>query len=206
MKYLLIFTLGLFLVACSSEKEDIIDINDILPKSERNYDKKDSVVHENSDSLKMYQGRFEVLGTLDSISIYDEDFFPDRVGPKKTEKYRLTINDEEIVFVKWRFSDSLRVSNALFNWSDCFGPKCKSIRIGEEKNLQRKAFQVLANDSVLIYLESDTQLDIRKWDNYFDQQGYDLDWNYRLEQSRSGRVRWFNYLDEKKTPLKNNAL
>lgn len=206
MKYLLIFALGLFMVACSSNKEDVIDINDILPKAERDYDKKDSVVNENSDSLKMYQDRFEVLGALDSISIYDEDLFPDRVGPKKTEKYRLTVNSEEIIFVKWRFSDSLRVSNALFNWSDCFGPKCKSIRIGEEKNLQRKAFQVLANDSVLIYLESATQLDTRKWDDYFDQQGYDLDWNYRLEQSRSGRVRWFNYLDEKKIPLKNNAL
>ena len=138
--------------------------------------------------------------------MYDEDLFPDRVGPKNVEKYRLSLGDEEIIFVKWRFADSLRVSNALFNWSDCFGAKCTSIRIGEEKNLQRNAFQILANDTVLIYLESATQLDSRKWDNYFDQHGYDLDWNYRLEQARSGRVRWFNYLDEKKTPIKNEAL
>lgn len=206
MKYLLIFTLGLLTVACTSEKEDIKDLSDILPESERDYDQKDSIEVDDSDTLKTYQAQFEIIGSLDSISVYDEDLFPDRVGPEKIEKFQLYFEDEEVIFVKWKFSDSARVSNALFNWSDCFGPKCKSIRIGEEKNLQRDAFQVFANDTVLFYVESSAQLDSRKWDNYFGQQGYKMDWNYRLEQSRSGRVRWFNYLEKKKTPIKNKAL
>ena len=120
------------------------------------------------------------------------------------EKYRLNIDGEELVFVKWSFSDSLRVTNALFNWADCFGANCKSIRIGEEKNLQRNAFQILVSDTTLYYIESPTKLDSKKWDEYFDEQGYELDWNYRLEQAKSGKVRWFNYIDEKKTPLKTN--
>lgn len=206
MKYLFIFILGLFTVACSSETESIIDMNDILPEAERDYDQKDSVKVDNSDTLKIYQDRFTVIGSVDSISIYDEDLFPDRFGPEKIEKFRLFLDGEEVVFVKWNFSDSSRVSNALFNWSDCFGSKCKSIRIGEEKNLQRNAFHVLANDTVLLYLESSSRLSTRKWDNYFDQHGYELDWNYRLEQAPNGRVRWFEYVEEKKTPLKNNAL
>lgn len=206
LKYLLIFTLGLLTVACSTETEDVIDMNDILPEAERDYNQIDSLIAENSDTLKIYQDRFTVLGSLDSISVYEEDLFPDRVGPETMEKYRLSIDGEDVIFVKWRFSDSLRVSNALFNWSDCFGSKCKSIRIGEEKNLQRNAFQVLANDTALVYIESAKQVNTRKWDAYFDQVGYELDWNYRLEQAPNGRVHWFEYIEEEKTPIKNNAL
>lgn len=206
MKHVLIFMLGLLTVACTSEKEEVKDLSDILPESERDYDQKDTVEVDNSDSLKIYQAQFTVLGSLDSIAAYDEDLFPDRFGPENMEKFQLFFEGEEVIFVKWIFSDSARVSNALFNWADCFGPKCNSIRIGEEKNLQRNAFQVLANDTSLIYIESSNNFDSRKLDTYFDEQGYELDWNYRLEQSRSGRVRWYNYLDKKKTPIKNDAL
>lgn len=207
MRYLLIFTLGLFAVACTSEtKEEVKDLNDILPDAERDYDQKDSIEIVESDTLEAYQSRFSELGILDSISVYDEDLFPDRFGPEETEKYTLNIDGEEIVFVKWKFSDSTRVTNALFNWLDCFGPTCVSVRVSEERNLQRNAFQVLANDTVLIYLESDTKVDAKIWDKYFEEKGYELDWGYRMEQSRNGRVRWFTYIDEEKEPLKNEAL
>ena len=203
MKHAFIFALGLFTVACTSKSGDVKVLNDILPNAKGDYAQKDSVVSDNSDTLKRYQKLFaEVELQLDSISVYDEDLFPDRVGPEKTERYRMVFGDEVVIFGKWKFSDSLRVSSALFNWADCFGPNCKSIRIGEEKNLQRNAFQILANDTVLIYMESSTKLDPEKWDVYFENLDYELDWNYRLEQARSGRVRWFNYVDEKKTPLK----
>jgi hypothetical protein len=207
VKYFLILTLGLLAVACSSEtKEEIKDLNDILPGSERDYDKKDAVVVEEADTLGTYQNRFAELGTLDSISAYDEDLFPDRFGPKAIEKYQLSIAGENVVFVKWRFSDSARVSNALFNWLDCFGPKCKSIRVAEERNLQSKAFHVFANDSVLIYLESENRLDTRNWDKYFDKSGYELEWDFIMEQTPKGRVRWFTYQDEEKTPVKKEIL
>ena len=72
--------------------------------------------------------------------------------------------------------------------------------------MQRNAFQIFVSDTTLYYLESAAKLDGKKWDNYFEQQGYELDWNYRLEQAKSGKVRWYNYIDEKKTPLKNKEL
>lgn len=207
MKQLFIIALGLSIVACAPEPEkEVKDLNDILPSAERDYEKEEPKETDSEDTLKRYQNRFNQLGTLDSISVYDQDLFPDRVGPKGVEKYRLSIGEEGIVFVKWTFSDSTRVTNALFNWADCFGPKCKFIRIGEEKNLQPNAFHILANDTTLIYLESETKLDTKKWDDYFDEQGYEQDWNYRLEQIRYGRVRWFEYIDEKKIQVKEDTL
>ena len=178
MKCISIFFLGFLMIACSPEvEEEIKDFNDILPDSERDYDYSDSVTVDDADTLEFYLNRFTELGTLDSISLYEEDLFPDRVGPEDTEKYVLNINGEQTVFVKWRFSDSVRVTNALFNWLDCFGPNCKFIRIGEESNMQRNAFQVLANDTVLIYLESENKLNADIWDKYFESQNYELDWN-----------------------------
>ena len=108
--------------------------------------------------------------------------------------------------VKWRFSDSARVSNALFNWLDCFGSSCKSIRVAEERNLQPKAFHVFANDSILIYLESENRLNTANWEKHFDKIGYQLEWDFIMEQVPRGRVRWFTYIDEEKTPLKNESL
>ena len=207
MKYLLILSLELLAVSCSSEtKEEVKDLNDILPTSERDYDRKENVVLEDADTLEVYQNRFSELGVLDSISPYEEDLFPDRFGPDRMEKYRLNIEGESTVFVKWRFSDSARVSNALFNWMDCFGSNCKSIRVAEERNLQTKAFHVFANDSVLIYLESENRLETKNWEKHFDKVGYELEWDFIMEQAPRGRVRWFTYIDEEKTPLKNEAL
>lgn len=195
--------LGLFLISCSAEEKDVKDLNDILPNAKGDYSNKGEDLTDNSDTLKLFQRMFAEVGmNLDSVSVYDEDLFPDRVGPEKTEKYRLVFGEEVVLFAKWKFSDSLRVTTALFNWSDCFGPNCRTIVVGEEKNLQRNAFQIQTNDTVLIYLESSTKLNQKAWETFFEKREYELDWDYQLEQSRSGRVRWFSYLDEKKMPIK----
>lgn len=195
--------LGLFLLACSDEKKDVKDLNDILPDSKGDYSEKGDVLNDNSDTLKLFQRMFAEVGMkLDSVTVYDEELFPDRVGPETTEKYRLVFGDEVVVFAKWKFSDSLRVTTALFNWADCFGPNCRTIVVGEEKNLQRNAFQIQTNDTVLIYLESSKKIDQKAWESYFEKREYELNWDYQLEQAQSGRVRWFTYLDEEKKPIK----
>jgi hypothetical protein len=207
LNYISFFVFVLLMVGCAPEAEEKIkDLNDILPNAERDYDQKDSTNVKNTDTLEVYRARFETIGTVDSILPYEEDLFPDRVGPEGVEKFVLNIEGEETIFVKWRFSDSLRVTNALFNWLDCFGPSCKFIRVGEESNLQRNAFHVLANDTVLIYLESENKLDPELWDEYFEKQGYELDWNYRMEQTPRRKVQWFEYIEEEKTPVKNEEL
>ena len=195
--------LGLFLLACSDEKKDVKDLNDILPDSKGDYSEKGDVLNDNSDTLKLFQRMFAEVGMkLDSVTVYDEDLFPDRVGPETTEKYRLVFGDEVVVFAKWKFSDSLRVTTALFNWADCFGPNCRTVVVGEEKNLQRNAFQIQTNDTVLIYLESSKKIDQKAWESYFEKREYELNWDYQLEQTQSGRVRWFTYMDEEKKPIK----
>ena len=195
--------LGLFLLACSDEKKDVKDLNDILPDSKGDYSEKGDLLNDNSDTLKLFQRMFAEVGMkLDSVTVYDEELFPDRVGPETTEKYRLVFGDEVVVFAKWKFTDSLRVTTALFNWADCFGPNCRTVVVGEEKNLQRNAFQIQTNDTVLIYLESSKKIDQKAWESYFEKREYELNWDYQLEQAQSGRVRWFTYLDEEKKPIK----
>lgn len=206
MKYISVFLLGIVFACSSGKEEKVKDLSDILPESERDYDQKDATDENGDDTLATYQARFSVIGALDSLLHIEDDLFPDRVGPEKMEKYRLFLGEEEAIFARWTFKDSTLVTNALFNWFDCFGPKCEFIRIGEEKNLQVNAFQILANDTALFYIESPSKIDSKKWDKYFDENDYELDWNYRVEQSRYGKVRWFNYIDKQKTRIQNKVL
>lgn len=206
MRYISFFLIGI-LMACSSGKEEKVkDLSDILPESERDYDRKDALDTGGDDTLEIYQKRFAIIGSLDSIVHYEEDLFPDRVGPEKMEKFRLFLGEDEAVFARWIFDDSTLVTNALFNWFDCFGPKCEYIRIGEEKNLQVNSFHILANDTALFYIESPGKIDAKKWDSFFEKNGYEFDWNYRVEQGRYGKVRWYNYKDKQKTRIQNKAL
>jgi len=207
LKYISFLFASALLIGCSPEKEkEVKNLSEILPESERNYDHVDEEPANDTDTLAVYQERFATIGRLDSILPYEEDLFPDRVGPESMEKYRLFLADEEVTFAKWTFSDSTLVTNALFNWFDCFGPKCAFIRIGEEKNLQVNPFQILVNDTALIYIESPKKIDSKAWDTYFEDKNYEQDWNYRIEQARYGKVRWYNYMDKKKTRIQNEAL
>ena len=98
MRYISFFLIGI-LMACSSGKEEKVkDLSDILPESERDYDRKDALGTGGDDTLEIYQKRFAIIGSLDSIVHYEEDLFPDRVGPEKMEKFRLFLGEDEAVF------------------------------------------------------------------------------------------------------------
>lgn len=91
--------------------------------------------------------------------------------------------------------------NAFYNWIDCFGEKCKSLFIGEEKNLQSSATMILVSDSTLIYIESD-KIDFDLWYDFHKEKGYENDFNLTIEQRPRGRAKWFTFVDETKTKYK----
>src|SRR5690606_36530854 len=110
------------------------------------------------------------------------------------------------LFIEWKFKDSTKVMNAFFNWMDCFGENCKSIFIGEERLFQANPIQILVNDSTLVFIEGIASFDFKTWETYFENRDYPLDWNYVIEQRKRGRARWFTYVEEKKTPYKNENI
>lgn len=206
MKELLfIVSILVFFSSCGDKENEVIDLNDIIEGSDRynedltNVDDKAS----EEDSLSIYLNDFKSNGiAVNELTVIDDKYFPDRLGPIATKKFEIQLNENTFRFVQWTFKDSTKVMNAFFNWIDCFGENCKSIFVGEERVFQTNPFHLLVNDSSLIFIEGIESFDFKEWENYFEQKGFTLDWNYVIEQRKRGKARWFNYIEEKKTPFK----
>jgi hypothetical protein len=194
-----------FFSSCRDKENEVIDLNDIIEGSDR-YNE-DSLDVENkineTDTLQVYLNDFQSHGIeVKELNYLDDNYFPDRLGPIKTKKFEIQRDDNTFRYVQWTFKDSTKVMNAFFNWIDCFGENCKSIFIGEERVFQTNPFQLLVNDSTLVFIEGVESFDFKEWESYFEKQGFALDWNYVIEQRKRGKAHWFNYIEEKKTPFK----
>jgi len=206
VKHLVFITALFFLFTSCGDKEiEVINLNDIIEGSDRY--KEDSLQVENNtnelDTLSVFLNDFKSHGiSLNDVGIVDDKYFPDRFGPIETMKFELNRDENTFRYIQWKFTDSTKVMNAFFNWMDCYGDKCKSIFIGEERIFQTNPFHLLVNDSVLIFIEGTESFDFKEWENYFEQKGFPLDWNYVIEQRKRGKAHWFSYIEKKKTPFK----
>lgn len=207
MKYIFsILTLLLLLSSCGGKEEDVIDLEDIIEGSKRYNEDSLDVNNETDpkDTLAIKLKDFQENGIeATEVAAITDNLFPDRFGPLSSEKYELQLEGNKFQFIAWKFEDSTKVMNAFFNWMDCFGEKCKSIFIGEERVFQAEPFQLLVNDSVLVFIEGVESFDFKAWESYFENKSYPLDWNYVIEQRKRGKAHWFTYIEEKKTPYKN---
>jgi len=195
----IILLIGISLVSCTEEKQEIIDISEIMPGTE--WESEDQGVHlDTLDSLVSIKDRFKDHGiSVLSLSIDNSSYFPDRFGPDITEKYELITKSDTLKYLKWNYTDSMQVMNSFFNWIDCYGDNCRSIYVGEEKSFQKAPMQLYVNDTSLIFITAKHNLDFNLWLNYHKSLGYSSEWNYLIEQRRNGRAKWFTFIDRKKT-------
>lgn len=185
------------LFGCSPKDDEVIDLNDIIPTSDRNYTGSDSINVTESITGDLYffnQSVFE----FDDVIVSQERLFPDRFGPDSSVTYLLMAEVDTIRYHRWRFADSTKVINAFYNWIDCFGKNCKSRYLGEEANFQTDATLILVTDTTLIFVEG-KNLAFKDWHAFHDAVGYEKNWNYLLEQPYRGRAKWFVLKEDKKT-------
>ncbi|MFT5778895.1 MAG: hypothetical protein ACI837_001852 [Crocinitomicaceae bacterium] len=204
LTYSTIFLLFGLISACTTDEAPVLDMNDILPESKGNYDYVDSTNSDsNQDSLKLFRTQFSpLLIDFDTIRHVNSRLIVDRFGHEKVDKFELIGGEQILHCYTWIYSDSSRVINALYNWIDCFGDDCKSTVVGGEDNLQKNAFHIYANDTALIYLESDHAIKTSLFTKYLESQGYDEDWNYCIEQTRGGKARWYKFDGKRKVTIK----
>ena len=195
-----LYLVALLLVNCKEQKRDVIDLSDILPTADETNNDINELATNNSTSILI--NSFSSNGIeVSAVFEIEAAKFPDRFGPSNSVKYELVIDTDTVNYYRWVYKDSLKVMNAFYNWIDCFGEKCKSIFIGEQKNFQMNALQIFVNDSSLIFIENKNKVDYELWTAFHDSLGYSREWNYVIEQNRRGKATWFTYLDEKKINL-----
>ena len=204
-KQLSFFVLFFFLFSClNKKKEKTIDLSEITTSSERykegklesKKDKKKKVSF--TDTLDVH-----FKGILDSLKINDSVVrkldivsFPDRFGAKSVTKFYWKEITDSINFIDWEFTDSLKTENAFYNWIDCFGENCRSIKIGDKVKIQKRELLVLVNEKHLIIIDSDKKIDYLKWVSVLKTQLFGENWKYIVFQPKKGKAVWMNYKNE----------
>ncbi len=203
MKYFFqLIIVSMVVFSCNSKKEEIVDFDDLSEGSNKNYDKDSSKKIETValfyDSLNPFSQ--ELIDSLNfdkkSITKLDTLFFPDRFGAKKTEKWYSKTEKDSLVFFHWEFKDSLRTYNTFYNWLDCFGKNCRSIKVGDKIAFSKRATLFLIQDKHLFFIESNLPIDYEKYLNYFDSKEWPREWKFLVNQLPRKKAEWIKRNEE----------
>lgn len=202
--FLFIFFSSILFSCDNKQEEAIVNLSDITPTSNKykEGEKKDTLEKEISyvstlpftykniiDSLKL---NYEIVQQLDTI------LFLDRFEVKSSHKFYWKNVNDSIVFLDWEFKDSVKTATAFYNWLDCFGKNCKTIKVGEKVNFQKRNMLFFVNENHLIMIDADKKIDQEKWIKLLKDQNFGNNWKYIISQPRKGKAIWSN--------LKNDLL
>lgn len=194
--FLVSFVLLLTAACGGSQKDEVLDMNDITPQAQR----KEPVV---KGEVKTSDYGFNRT-VADSIGLkvmeidsVEEPFFVDRFSPRSQTKVHLQLKEDKIVFCQWTFKDSVKTKNAFYNWIDCYGEKCKSIHFGQNVNFQKDNFRLFMNDTSITYISSALKLSTKDWQAYLKSVSGVEEWKLIIEQSTRGKAKWMRFFDDK---------
>jgi len=196
LKIIVFIALALFAVSCGEDtnKTETVDLEEFLPKSKKEYNYDEDTVSQVEesvpDSIELFiQSKISNARFASSADLSNKKHFPDRLDYTQKFYHELTIDSTLYELVIWEFEDSIHTVNALYNWMDCFGKECKSIRIGEEKWIYAGAFQLFVDDFKLIYVASKENMNKKIWEDLFTPE-FKNNWNYHLYQPKKRKVKW----------------
>lgn len=195
MRYLFIILL-VVVASCKEKKEEAIDLQDIIDYQSDSGGEQGMV--EDEDSTQVLIDLFNSYGIeTDQVLPVSKTMFPDRFGPDTTITYELSNDGSDYFYHRLIFGDSAKTMNAFYNWIDCFGEKCRSFYLGEEKNFQKPGFVLLIGEHDLVYIENSPQ-DADNWISFHDSLGFGDAWYMIIEQKEGSRAHWYTIEDGKK--------
>ncbi|WP_107037730.1 hypothetical protein [Brumimicrobium mesophilum] len=195
-KWFLLVSLFLLWSSCSDDTEyEIVNSDEILPQSQGTYTyEEDSIELDEVELSSTQRTLSQIFSTIDfdSENILKEReilFMPNRLGFTDKEEIYFTNDSIPYHFIEWVFEDSLKTVNAFYNWMDCFGNKCNSVRINEEINANKEAFVIWISNNKISYLSSTKTIKRRIYQDVL-LNNEEKKWNYILQQAPRGKINW----------------
>lgn len=205
MKYIFSALIGFFfLFSCADKsKEKVLKLEDFTPSSER-YKESDSAKNHPDKSTSFmdsvpisYKGVFDFMTwEYDSVHLYSIDVFSDRFKANSKYKFYWKNGLDSVVFMDWVFTDSLHTSNAFYNLLDCFGPSCKTIKVGEKVSFQKQNLLLLVNDQHLLIIDSEKKINQELWLKVLKEKDFGKNWKYVVAQPKKGKAKWMMIKDD----------
>jgi hypothetical protein len=185
------------LFACKSNtKEEVVDMNDVIPHAEKDYDeikdiKNTKVFIPFNDSLAK---SFKIKS--DSISISESPVFLERFQPKSLRKINLFLKGDSTQFIHLSFKDSLALKNAFFNGLDCFGEKCITVEYFQNVKIQKKGFYYFVGEKEMIWVNNPKNKP-EDWLLFLEKELGVKDWRIFIVQKPRAKIEWLKITDLK---------
>jgi len=184
--------LVLLLFSCT-QKEETVDFSDLAPNSSYKEHKDDTAKAVLTNERPEQSTFLRIVDTLFADSRWvkwDTLLFPDRFGPKTQEKWFAVGSADSLVLLKYEFNDSLKTTNAFFNWIDCFGPKCKSYAIGGNIRIPQRNGLIFVGEKQLIIVEGNKKIDEKVIRSILHKDPKKEKWIYVVTVPKSGKTVW----------------
>lgn len=200
MRRVALFIGSVLLIACTERKQsESISIEDFLPQSKRDTMKvEEDIAEDTLPPSPLIDFLTEVDSTFFLLDVEEENHFPDRLG--YTEKEYLSFSSGKTAYslVIWEFTDSLKTVSAFYNWLDCFGENCESIRVGEETSISKsKSLAVWVSTEKIVYINAKKKSiqyhQWKKWISTF----FEDEWIFHFYKPVWNTINW--YIPEKES-------
>ncbi len=193
----------LLLISCKEKETELVDLSDIVESSDKYKEgetqDQDTLIVHLYDSLSIENQRIsDTLGlSRENIEWIDSLWLPDRFAHQKMQKWSGEIAGNSAQIAVWSYADSLTLKNALFNWWDCYGKRCNSLQLWEEKKLSSESLLFFVMDKKVIFLSVKGAIQEKKLLENLQKIFPKSEHKYVLTQQAGKKTRWWKLEDKK---------
>ncbi len=194
-----------FIASCNDNKKEVIEFESIQPKSSSkvNNSNKHSITNSWDSNLMTYFTNYSNKHLIDSIKRISLIQIPDRISLESTNKFRLYSNIDSIDYYNWNYTDSLSTKNAFYNWLDCFGESCNSIKMNEKKQFQNFPFVLFIGDKKIIFVSSLRKVNYKIWFDFMKSKYPKENWRTMIEQKQYQKANWYSIVGDEFNIINN---
>ena len=183
-----------FTFSCKEKNKEVIHLN--LKKSLSENKEKNKQIDAVTPLRINYFDDSSPFDSNSIVSIDSTSFIVDRFTSLGSSKFNIKNNINNISYYSWEFPDSSSLMNALYNWLDCYGTKCNSVKMYDTTIvMDKKPFLIFAGNSSLIYIKSNNNLKYERWLNFFNYKFPSEKWIFLIEQKKKTKVAWYTMDD-----------
>lgn len=196
--WVLVSSLVVIFSACQSKQEDEVVSLDEISESSEAYAEKNNFPLQNDIAINYYDSISSFSQSLidslmynpTSIGLLDTALFPDRFGASFSEKWYAKSKADSLVFMRWTFQSDVKAENALYNWLDCFGIKCRAIPLGMKTNFTKQGTMILCNQKELMFIETSKTIKADVWLQIIKGNNKNKEWKYFFYQQPNKKIEW----------------
>lgn len=205
--FLYFILIHFFIISSCSEnkKNSSVSLNDIRPKSNFEYKNKKAAKNDSTQLILEEYNQDSIYLNIKHLHELNESNFLNRFPHLKSAIRSITTSDSSIHFTHefYIYKDSLQMKNAFFNWLDCNGQKCISIKLYEERKIEPCNFLLIASAVSIDIIRCNKIFKPEDWIRYVRFNRKQNDYKYILFQKADQKAKWFVFKDNKLNLMKH---